>query len=69
MDRNAVSSIALGPTQLSVTSYPALCSFQKTEECSGKPTCWRCGISISEREAGTWFSWSLKETWLSLTQT
>lgn len=31
-----VSSMASGPIQLSVTRYPALCSFQRTES-SGKP--------------------------------
>lgn len=61
--------MAPGPIQLSATRYPALCSFQKTGERSDKPPCWRCGIPISGKGAGTWFSPSLKETWLSLTQT
>ena len=63
-----VSSMASGPIQLSATRYLALGSFQRTES-SGKPPCWQGGTSVSGKGEGTWFSLSLKETWLSLTQT
>ena len=33
-----VSSMASGPIQLSATMYPALCSFQRTEESQASPS-------------------------------
>lgn len=59
-ERNGVSSLAQGPTQLSLTSYPTLRSFQKTEKRPGKPSCWETWYTYL-REAGRYLAQPVAE--------